>query len=64
LITLSKVDGIALRRRCDQSCCLGTVYHEHGLQAMIYELGVHSEIGLHTIIYELGVYTVSMGYTQ
>jgi len=25
LITLSKVDGIALRRRCDQSCCLGTV---------------------------------------
>jgi len=25
LITLSKVDGIALRRRCDQICCLGTV---------------------------------------
>ena len=25
LITLSKVDGIALRRRCDQSCCLETV---------------------------------------
>jgi hypothetical protein len=25
LITLSKVNGIALRRRCDQSCCLGTV---------------------------------------